>query len=225
MTLDPFAAQLWAHEPGAPVYWLSEPPLGANHIDDTQPRSIDITVFGALARRKGLSRLTRAIRERALHISVLVAGWIEQEGYETEIGFEVEAMRRAGAEERLALHFHSEPETLAVLARSRCVVLPYLRHFGMSRVLLEACSVGTPVITHDFGLLGYLTRVHQLGVSVDCEQPGAMALAIDELTKARGARFYTEQCLKFAVGFSKSRFQETVHAAVCKERVGSIAVC
>jgi hypothetical protein len=69
-----------------------------------------------------------------------------------------------GARVELRPRLHSEVEGLRALASARCALLPYHRHSGMSRVLLEACSAGTPVIADNFGLLGYLVRTHGPGI-------------------------------------------------------------
>lgn len=52
----------------------------------------------------------------------------------------------------------------------------------MSRVLVEACAVGTPVIVHDHALLANLVRRHGLGLVIDCNDSRAFREARVELT-------------------------------------------
>jgi glycosyltransferase involved in cell wall biosynthesis len=80
----------------------------------------------------------------------------------------------------------------------------------MSRVLVEACSVGTPVIAHDFGLLGHLVRRHRLGLAVDCTDPNALREAVLLLTEAERSVSYTEHIARFAARFELERFRDAL---------------
>jgi glycosyltransferase involved in cell wall biosynthesis len=85
----------------------------------------------------------------------------------------------------------------------------------MSRTLLEAAAVGTPVIVHDRGLIGYLVQKYQLGRVVDCTDSKALAQAVEELSAANGdGPFLRPQLTAFAARYSRAKFEEALLAAV-----------
>lgn len=214
MTLDPFAARLWAARPGAPVFWLPEPPVAAPAAGTGLERPYDAVFFGAFAHRKGLSRLVGAVARMPANTSVLLAGWVEQSGYEHEVQRAVADMRLAGARVDVVLRYHNETDALRVLASARCSVIPYLRHFGMSRVLLESCTVETPVVVHDFGLLAHLVRESGVGMAVDCADASATTAAIGCVAEAWSSADVRDRCRRFAGGYSRETFQRVVREAL-----------
>jgi glycosyltransferase involved in cell wall biosynthesis len=211
LTLDEEAARRWARRSGAPAHWIPEPPV-ANESIEGVPRS-GCVIYGALAERKGLDLLARAIAVRPTSISITIAGEASKSFLPT-LEKHVLEMRRYGATVEARPYRHSEAEGLRVLARGRCAVLPYPRHDGMSRVLLEACAVGTPVIVHDRGLLGYLVRRYELGRVVDCTDPRQLRDAIAELTRDGASESYRAALADFALRFSVERFEQAVLAAL-----------
>jgi glycosyltransferase involved in cell wall biosynthesis len=212
LTLDEGAARRWNRTRGAPAYWLPEPPVATppEHDGVDEQTRIGCVLYGVLAERKGIGRLARAISLGPTSLQVTLAGPSSAE-FQPRLAQYVSAMRATGASVDVRAHEHTESAGLHVLAASRCAVLPYPRHDGMSRVLLEACSVGTPVVVHDRGLLGYLVRRHGLGHAVDCAKPQALRDAILDLT-ANGSRAadFAEPLARFSARFSRDRF-----AAAC----------
>jgi Glycosyl transferases group 1 len=98
------------------------------------------------------------------------------------------------------------------LASANCAVLPYPHHAGMSRVLVQACSVGTPVVAHHFGLLGHLVRTHGLGLSVDCTDPRALREAVLTLADPTQPAAHAEALRAFA-RYTPDRFAPHCHPA------------
>jgi Glycosyl transferases group 1 len=211
LTLDEEAARRWARGGGAPAYWIPEPPVdGFMDIDASVQRS-GCVLYGALAERKGIDLLANAIALERSDFAVTIAGEVSP-SFEPILEAHVELMRRSGARVDVRAYRHDEREGLRALAQARCAVLPYPRHDGMSRVLLEACTVGTPVIVHDRGLLGYLVRRHRLGRSVDCRDARALRRAILDFTEAECGDRYAESIADFASRFSPGRFRQAVLA-------------
>ena len=103
---------------------------------------------------------------------------------------------------------HTEVEGLAVLGAARCAVLPYPRHAGMSRVLVESAATGTPVVAHDWGLLGHLVRTHGLGVTVDSSDAAALRTAVLSLSETDAQRRYAHALARFA---ARCCFRARVH--------------
>ena len=210
LTLDAEAAHRWSRGPGG-AHWLPEPPLGPiPPLPSTQRTGC--VLYGSLARRKGIHLLARAITLAPIDIRIVLAGAVEK-GFESELQRLVQEMRSAGATVDVHSAQMSEAQGLETLANARCAVLPYPRHYGMSRVLLEASAVHTPVVTTDRGMLGHLVRKHRLGISVDCENPHALRQSLLELcTEDLSFKYATAQGI-FVDNFSQARFAATLAAA------------
>jgi glycosyltransferase involved in cell wall biosynthesis len=207
LTLDEEAAQRWRTRRGATAYWIPEPPVLIPDAVDSHERRGCI-VYGALAERKGIDLVADAVALSVVSLHVTIAGE-SNPAFLPRLNELVTHMRRAGATVDLRLHRHTETEGLRALARAKCALLTYPLHNGMSRVLLEACAVGTPVIVHNRGLLGYLVRRHGIGEAVDCRDPVALRRAILELTDGAAGR-YDDSLARFASRYSRERFQQKV---------------
>jgi glycosyltransferase involved in cell wall biosynthesis len=178
-------------------------------------------LFGSLAARKGIDRLAAAVRAAPHDLSVTLAGAPEP-GFSEPLQEYVRSMRGAGANVRVLGHHLTPQQGFDLLGRSRCAVLPYPRHSGMSRVLLEAAGAGTPVVVEDFGLVGHLVRTHGLGAAVDSADPLALAKAIRRYTDDESAVTVHEDALRrFAERYSPQRFAPAVCAALRVPTTGS----
>jgi glycosyltransferase involved in cell wall biosynthesis len=212
LSLDEEAVKRWAPRRGAPALWLPEPPVA--ELGEQEPRArtnrSGCIVYGALAERKGIDLLTRAVTLATTPLHVTLAGWTSPE-FRPQIEQYASAMRASGATVDLQARSHSELEGLRALAAAKCAVLPYPCHDGMSRVLLEAATVGTPVIVHDRGLLGHLVRRYRLGIAVDCTDPRALRDAILDLTRTSSrADDYVTALARFSARFSRPRFERAL---------------
>ena len=120
-------------------------------------------------------------------------------------------MEDVGADVHVRAGRVGEGEALEILATARCVVVPYPRHYGMSRVLVEAAVAGTPVVAHRFGLVGYLVERHGLGLSADCTSPVEFAGALARLTGDETAPGrYADALARFAGRYTPGRFRAAV---------------
>jgi glycosyltransferase involved in cell wall biosynthesis len=210
LTLDEEAARGWRLGRGAPAYWLPEPPISAfpREAGVGTSKRTGCILYGALAERKGIDLLARAVSVGPNELEITLAGEATAE-FLPRLEEYVADMRGSGARVHLRSHRHTELDGLRALAASRCAVLPYPRHDGMSRVLLEAASVGTPVIVHDRAVLGHLVRRHRLGLAVDCTDPRALRDAVFDLTQnASRPDEYADALARFSVRFSRDRFVE-----------------
>jgi hypothetical protein len=82
----------------------------------------------------------------------------------------------------------------------------------MSRVLLEAASVGTPILANEYGLVGDLVRRHGLGATVDCRDRVALHRALLEFSSGAAAKRLAPALSTFADRYSFPRFREAVQA-------------
>ena len=176
LTFDEVAARRWAARSGAPAYWLPEAPV-PDVVPSGEPVTADCVVFGRLAQRKGLDQLAAAVALEPTDLRVRLVGEVDPR-YRRSLELGVERMQGAGAQVVLEDERVTEEQGLRALRSSRCVVAAYPRHFGSSRVVLEAAAVGTPVIAEDFGLMGHQVRTYRLGVAIRCGDPGALRNAI-----------------------------------------------
>jgi glycosyltransferase involved in cell wall biosynthesis len=208
--LDPVAVERWSRSRGAPAYWLPEPPVPA--LEERPAERSGCVLYGALSHHKGVGLLARAMADGPATVPVTLAGPVQPE-FRGELDRAVAEMRAAGVSVELRSRLHGELAGLGMLAAARCALLPYPRHTGMSRVLLEAASVGTPVIVNDFGLLGDLVRRHGIGLAVDCADPAALRAAIERLAGDPDApAAYADSLGTFAARYSPELFAEAVTA-------------
>lgn len=210
---DPVAVRRLRRRHRRHIHWLPEPPVptGTSRPDWKERRGC--VLFGALAPRKGIERLARAAVNGDLEEEVVLAGAVEP-GFEDQLGKLVEGMRQAGVHVDLRDRWHGEDEALELLGQARCVVLPYPRHYGMSRVLLEAASVGTPVVAEDFGLLGHLVRSQGLGRAVDTGDPRSLSRAIAEIESGGADPERERRLTAFAAQYCETRFAAALSAAL-----------
>jgi O-antigen ligase/glycosyltransferase involved in cell wall biosynthesis len=217
-SLDTEAVRLWSQRRGAAAYWFPEPPIDPLPPDFGQMKRSGYVLYGSLARRKGLHLLADAVASRRTPVRIVLAGEVET-GFESEVERHVLRMERAGAQIELHLGRQDEQEGLRLLAQAQYALMPYPRHYGASRVLLEAASVGTPVIVNDFGLIAHLVKRHSLGVAVDCTDPQRfrdtlLGQLADPTTPAR----YGEALSAFTLAYSASSFQRAILAPFSEER-------
>jgi glycosyltransferase involved in cell wall biosynthesis len=208
-TLDEEAARLWESQPGAPAHWLPEPPVLTPPPLERPSQRRGCILYGSLGPRKGIHLLARALTIEPTPLRLVVAGTVGRD-YSLELERLAEAMRASGVDVDLRVRNHSEIEGLRALAAAYCALLPYPYHSGMSRVLVEACSVGTPVVADRFGLLGHLVRRHELGLAVDCANPRVLREAVLSLTDPERAHSYSEQLDRFAARFSPEQFRDAL---------------
>lgn len=210
-TLDAAAAARWARWAGAPVSWFPEPAVDTSQIDTTavHPR-VGAILYGRLAPRKGVEQLVRAAASSHGAIGLTIAGsvdpsrrpWAEEQ---------LVALREAGVQVDARLYDHDELAGLRALAGARCALLPYVEHFGMSRVLLEAAAVGTPVVATNRGLIGHLVVQFNLGIAVDPDDSSALWHAVTQLTQdSNAAARYAKGLAEFARLHSQRRFASSI---------------
>ncbi len=205
-TLDEGASMLRTRSRGAVARWLPEPPVSSPPTRSSTSGRDGCALYGALTDYKGIDRLARSMSLQPTELRVTLAGAYDPT-FREELDRHVRTMREAGVRLDLRDHPHTELEGLAVLAEARCVVLPYHRHAGMSRVLIEAAVAGTPVVVHRFGLLGYLTDMYGIGLAVDASNPSELRAAILGLCEGpdRGES-YTDALARFAQRYSAAAF-------------------
>lgn len=211
LALDEANATRWQGET-TPAHWLPEPPVA--ELKSRPPIREGVVLYGSLAPHKGFAELAAALRlGPPPEYPITLAGPVRP-GYAPEVDAECEALVRSGVQLRRRFHPHDEQEGLRALASANCAVLPYRRHTGMSRVLLEAASVGTPVVVADFGLLAHLTRSAGLGVVARTDEPANLRAGLDALAARPPTRAQTVRLAAFASRYDEESFARRVTRAL-----------
>jgi len=141
-------------------------------------------LFGFLTERKGIFVALQALKyfspKDSARVTIIFAGKLSEEVRESFISKVSDYQDRHynGA------HIHYEdrylPTSNFVHLLNKCdfVLAPYQRFTGSSGVLLWAAGAKKPVITQNYGLLGYLTQEYHLGISTDTTDPKKLAGAL-----------------------------------------------
>jgi glycosyltransferase involved in cell wall biosynthesis len=145
---------------------------------------------------------------------VRLAGYVAP-AVEREFNQSVDAMRAVGADVHLDLVTDGGvPAPADALATARCAVLPYRKHFGVSRVLMEAATVGTPVVGPEWGPNGSLIREYGLGLTADPADPAALRKAIFELCDdPHATAAYAANLSRYVQERGGARFRGTLRSA------------
>ena len=209
LTLDPLAAARWSGRRGAPVLAVPEPPVPASPMRRSSDRR-GAALVGALSARKGIQHVVAALEHDRRPPSLVLAGILYPD-YARVLEGLVQRLRSAGVEVDLLAGYQDVASYLGVVGTARAVLLPYVGHVGMSRVLLEAAAMGTPVVAHEEGLVGHLVRTRRLGLTVDCRNPRAFASAIHELVDdPEAVARYSPWLEEFAGEHTSERFVAVV---------------
>jgi len=138
-------------------------------------------LFGALTKRKGIFEVMKALKylepEYISQIAVFFAGKLEA-GIRSQFLDKVDYYKHNNPNANIHIEdrFLSTNEIISLLQYCDIVLAPYHRYFvGSSGVLLWAVGAKKPVITSNYGLLGYQVQKYHLGISIDTTKPKLIA--------------------------------------------------
>jgi len=161
-------------------------------------------VAGAMAPRKGIDLLAAASEVREWPTVVRFVGTVAPP-FRDYVESCIIRVRGAGAQVELCEGLRSA-DYLRTIGEASCSVIPYPRHIGMSRVLLESATMGTPVVAHNWGLLGHLVKTHNIGLAVDCRDRSSFRDALDRMSDAASRDEYSTALAQFAAPYSGAEF-------------------
>jgi glycosyltransferase involved in cell wall biosynthesis len=152
------------------------------------PHQFVILVYGSITARKGLAELLAAVDGSAESTIALIAG--AQDAESEALLREAPAMRLRAAGRLIESNGFLTAELEArAFAAADAVWLGYAPGFyGSSGVLFQAAAAGLPVLASSTGLIGWLTRRHQLGLTFDTQNVHAVRSAIRDLMHDHAAR-------------------------------------
>lgn len=161
-------------------HWPEPASLSRHHTRESARASLGIPpdrfvilVYGGIDERKGIDHLLAGLNRATVSRSVLVV----------TAGKHAQAVRDLLADNNAVLSFdrYVDSDTEEALFRSADLVwLGYKNHFTASAVLLIAALAGVPVLATHNGLIGWMTRRHELGNVADTSNPEQVALALQE---------------------------------------------
>ena len=191
LLLDPYLQRgLKSRKPDAPAFFLSDffptdfaVDRAAARRQLSLPENRRIFLFyGAGYRRKGLALAVQAMLAMPdeLPAFLLCAG---KQPADSEIARGLETLVARGRA-RVVNRYITDDEEKEYFAASDIVLLPYLRHFGISGVLMRAIGAGLPVIVSEDGLIGRLARERNLGIPFRSGDASALGRAIERAARA-----------------------------------------
>jgi len=141
-------------------------------------------LFGVLDERKGIFATLDALallEDRVSRgIEIVFAGQL-QNGIKRHFLRNVSEylrLHKDGARLCVKDRYFLKNELIQLLKSCDVLLIPYQRDVGSSGLLFWAASANKPLITQDFGLIGYLVKKYKLGQAVDTSQPAEIAEAI-----------------------------------------------
>lgn len=171
-------------------------------------------LFGALAERKGVLPLLDALRllsdHTASQLSVLLAGRIHG-SLRAHVDAATEALRESPLQLVVSDAFVPDGEIQSLVRASDLILVPYQQHLGSSGVLVRAAAAQRPVLSQDYGLMGYQTRHHRLGQAVDTVRPEAIAAALEAFVADPTRGFDASRAAAFAEANSVEAYTRTLY--------------
>ena len=195
-TLPRFAKMYWNSDKfkyiPEPIYEM-ESQIKICKIRNLSNRPFLFLIFGYLEYRKGILQLLDAINllspEIQEKVCLIIAGEIDSK-IENKFFSSINLLKvKTNVEIIIKNYFLPINELAALIKQVDLILCPYIRFPGSSGVLHWAASMRKPIITQDYGLIGYLTRKYKLGAYLDTRHPCNIALAIELFVKDRNLFF------------------------------------
>lgn len=181
------------------------------------PKRRVFLLFGGLNERKGICQLLEATtllsQDLGRQLTILLIGpmpvtpenRLKIDNYITQITHSQQI--QIIAEER----FIPDCEIQSYFQLADVVLAPYQRHVGMSAILVRAAAAQKPVLASDYGLMGEITRRHQLGLTVDSTLPQEIARGLTKFLLNSPAEFGDRyQMQRFAEQNTAEKFAATI---------------
>ena len=175
-------------------------------------------LFGALNGRKGIYQLLEAIQLLPSALCQQICLVFVGEANSTDkalIQSKVAATCQTQTVQ-IIQHYEFVPEqdVQAYFQLADVVLAPYQRHVGMSGILLLAAAANKPVLSSNYGLMGEMVRLNQLGIAVDSTVPEEIAKGLqhylvappEEVGKCKQMQLFAEQ--NSADKFAQILFQD-----------------
>lgn len=182
-----------------------------------EPHRQVFLLFGALTRRKGIEQLLEAIhllppplcqKLCLLLIGTLGSNQADKLQWQLQIA---ELSKSLPIQVVIRDQFVHECEIQAYFKISNVILCPYQRHVGMSAVLVRAATERKPVLAQSYGLMGEITRRHQLGLAVNSTAPREIVQGLTRFLLESPDKFCNHSTMKaFAEQNSAEKFAKII---------------
>lgn len=193
LTIDPSLAEYAARSPDPPmrkVHYLPDPANRAatppNRQDCRRALQLPegaraVLLYGSIQQRKGALQLLHAAADTrcSKSIHIILAGLITRPDSILKNGA-ADALREQGRLHVLN-HLIDAQEEAQLIAAADAMWVGYIGFYNVSGVMALAGRNGLPVLASDSGVIGYLTRQHELGVLLDPESVDSIVAALNRL--------------------------------------------
>ena len=182
-----------------------------------------VLLYGSLSRRKGVDQLLRAVESiDSDNVVALVAGRADGETESLLATNRCRAMQDSG---RLIVMngFHDDEAEAALFGAADAVWLGYVGGaYGSSGVLFQAGSARLPVVAMELGLIGWMVREHDAGITLDPQDTVSVSDSIRRLRNDRELRRrYGDNCRRLAQQHTGAEFAGNVCRAL-ESAVGEV---
>jgi glycosyltransferase involved in cell wall biosynthesis len=187
------------------------------------PDRFVVLAYGALSMRKGIRELLAAAAHPSFpaNAMVLLAGALGEDLWPLMKGGAVEGLRRAGRLRELGGFLDNTTEH-DVFRAADIVWLGYRGQYESSAVLVQAASMGLPVVACDEGLIAWWTRNHGIGEIVQVADTGSVAGAFSRLASDRALRErYAARGLAISSRHSPGAFSAAICDAIARASKGA----
>lgn len=142
-------------------------------------------LFGSLSERKGIYKLLEAIKllsaDLTQKLCLLLVGPIEKE-QKDQLAEIIKNISYSQPVQIVSYHqFIIDSEIQPYFEIADVILAPYQRHVGMSAIIVRAAAANKPVLSSNYGLMGEITRINELGLTVDSNVPQAIAEGLTHL--------------------------------------------
>jgi glycosyltransferase involved in cell wall biosynthesis len=185
-----------------------------------------VLAYGALSSRKGIEALLRACErlEQPQRFVVLLAG-----RQDPNVTHQIARRRATLVNRGIRLlewnRFLDDKSEAVAFAAADMVWMGYFGFLGSSGVLLQSAKAGLPIIACNEGTIGWTTRQHGLGLTIDPMDATEVASAINKLA---GNHSFRRQCGDRGILLAKQHTPERFGVAICdmiKEAANSNYLC
>ena len=171
-----------------------------------------ITVYGQMSEKKGIKNIILAIKKINIkNITVLLAG--KHDDYIRKLIQSSDAQDLISNRQLIVSSgFQNDLQEYNAFKSSDCVWIGYVgSHFGSSGVLYQSASLGLPVLGCNSGLIGWLIKQYDIGISFNPVDIIECARAIERMfTNKQHYRKYSKNIQKLSIDHSARKFGEAI---------------
>jgi len=177
-------------------------------------KTFNVLLYGSISRRKGIYELIEAISELKEHnILFIVAGKIHDDAIDVMESHKTNQLVKEG--KILVINEFISPEKeIQLFNEANLVSVIYQRNFtGSSGVLYQAASLGIPVISDSYGLIGWTVKQHDIGPICNITDASSIAKSIEDIYHDHSKyEAYSENAKRLAKYHSYSTHIKTLNS-------------